>query len=185
MTVMQENEMLTSRLLDAAVFAAEQHQYQRRNGYDRLPYVNHLLKVTEALFRIGGVREADILVAAVLHDILEDTSLSHSDLAGRFGKKAADIVQELTDDMRLPYMERKRLQWLHAPYLSDPAKMIRLTDKACNIRDIMDYPLDWEPERKLDYIQSAEKVVERLQGINEPLEAWFYEEAGRARKILS
>ncbi|MCB0587630.1 MAG: bifunctional (p)ppGpp synthetase/guanosine-3',5'-bis(diphosphate) 3'-pyrophosphohydrolase [Phaeodactylibacter sp.] len=175
---------LLAKVMDAAVYAAMKHQYQRRAGYDKLPYMNHLLKVTEALIRIGGERDEALLLAAVLHDVLEDTDATHEELARHFGREAADIVLELTDDMSIPYMERKWLQVEKARQLSEKARKIRIVDKATNIRDILSYPLDWPLEKKENYLDNSIQVVSRIRGANPRLDAWFDETAAWARQRL-
>lgn len=166
---------LLAKVMDAAVYAALKHQYQRRAGYERLPYVNHLLKVAGALIRVGEERDEALLLAAILHDVLEDTDATHGELAGRFGQEAADIVLELTDDMSIPYMERKWLQVEKAGQLSEKARKIRIVDKATNIRDILSYPLDWPLEKKKNYLDNSIQVVARIRGGNSRLDAWFDE----------
>lgn len=175
---------LLAKVMDAAVYAALKHQYQRRAGYDRLPYMNHLLKVTEALIRIGEERDEALLLAAVLHDVLEDTDATHEELARRFGREAADIVLELTDDMALPYMERKWLQVEKARQLSVKARKIRIVDKSTNIRDILSYPLDWPLEKKQNYLDNSIQVVARIRGGNPRLDAWFDETVDWAKQRL-
>ena len=175
---------LLAKVMDAAVYAALKHQYQRRAGYDRLPYMNHLLKVTEALIRIGEERDEALLLAAVLHDVLEDTDATHQELARRFGREPADIVLELTDDMALPYMERKWLQVEKARQLSVKARKIRIVDKSTNIRDILSYPLDWPLEKKQNYLDNSIQVVARIRGGNPRLDAWFDETVDWAKQRL-
>ena len=166
---------LLERIMEAAVFAALKHQYQRRSGYDKLPYINHLLKVADALIRIGGERDEALLLAGVLHDVLEDTEVTTAELAQLFGNETAAIVLELTDDMSLPYMERKWLQVEKAHLLSEKARKIRLADKATNIRDIFSYPLDWTLEKKMDYLANAQQVAARIRGANPKIDVWFDE----------
>ncbi len=170
---MTTNAELLPVLLDALSFAAVQHQYQRRGGYNRLPYINHLIKVTEALIRIEGERDRDTLLAAVLHDLLEDTEVRKNELAARYGEGVADIVTELTDDMRLPYATRKARQVEGAAALSVPARKIRIADKASNIQDIFSYPLSWSAEKKQAYVRNAMQVVDRIRGTAPALEEWF------------
>lgn len=176
---------LLAKVMDAAVFAAQKHQFQRRAGYDKLPYMNHLLKVAEALIRIGEERDEALLLAAILHDVLEDTDATHEILAGRFGREAADIVLELTDDMNLPYMERKWLQVEKAHLLTEKARKIRLVDKATNIRDILTYPLNWPLEKKEAYLENAIQVVGRIRGGNPRLDDWFDQTVEWARERLT
>ncbi len=171
-------------ILDALVFAAEVHQYQRRSGYARLPYINHLIKVVDVLHRIGGQTDEILLQAAVLHDVVEDTDVTVEQLGGRFSPPVASIVGELTDDMELPYDERRRRQLEGAPRLSFPAKMIRLVDKGANIRDLMHYPVEWTTARKRRYVSSACEIVGRLGEVDPVLEKWFYEGVALAGRTL-
>lgn len=172
------------QLFDALEFAAVQHQYQRRSGYSRLPYINHLIKVAHLLLRVEGEQELAVLQAALLHDILEDTEVTPAVLTARFGERVCRIVEELTDDMSLPYPVRKRLQIERAPALSPGASKIKIADKSANLRDIVDYPLNWNKARKLDYLHWAVQVVDRLRGRHPKLEAHFDATVAYARQKL-
>lgn len=163
------------RIFSALALAAEKHKYQRRSGFKKLPYINHLIKVTRGLLEKGETEE-DILLASILHDIIEDTEVSREELEEKYGAKVAEIVAELTDDMSLPYLERKQRQVDSAKSLSPEAQKIRIADKASNIRDIFTYPLNWTEEKKAAYLENAKKVVEKLRGVAPPLENWFDEE---------
>lgn len=74
--------------------------------------------------------------AALLHDTLEDTDTTPTALEAKFGPIVAGIVQEVTDDKRLPKQERKRQQVEHAPHCSREAKLVKLADKLYNLRDL-------------------------------------------------
>jgi (p)ppGpp synthase/HD superfamily hydrolase len=54
--------------------------------------------------------DANLMVAALLHDTIEDAGVTREEIASRFGADSADLVVEVTDDKRLPKAERKRLQ---------------------------------------------------------------------------
>lgn len=77
-----------------------------------------------------------VLQAALLHDTVEDTDTSLAELEAKFGPVVARIVQEVTDDKRLPKQERKRQQVEHAPHCSCQAKLVKLADKLYNLRDL-------------------------------------------------
>jgi guanosine-3',5'-bis(diphosphate) 3'-pyrophosphohydrolase len=164
---------LSSSLFEVLVYAAQLHQYQRRGGYDRLPYINHLIKVTNTLIQIGRETDETLLSAAILHDAIEDTEATHASIAARFGTAVADIVEELTDDMTLSYPKRKDLQIAGAPQLSEAAKKIRIADKACNIQDIFSYPLRWTKQRKRAYVINACAIVDTIRGTSPAVEAYF------------
>lgn len=170
------------KIFEALSFAAIHHQYQRRGGYGRLPYINHLIKVTEVLISIGQEKEESLLLAAILHDIVEDTDVTVTQLKMLFGLPVASIVEELTDDMALPYYERKQLQVEKARNLSVAARKIRIADKGSNMRDLMTYPIDWPLEKKQAYIVNSKQVVDQIRGENQELENWFDETVALAEK---
>lgn len=165
--------------------AAEKHRHQRRKGSAQLPYVNHLVHVTDMLWRVGEVRDASTLVAALLHDTLEDTETTPAELEALFGSEVLAIVREVTDDKTLPKATRKQLQIEHAPHLSTAARLIKLADKIDNVFDVShDPPEGWSHERMVAYLDWAEAVVAGLRGVNAALEAHFDAVLADAREIL-
>jgi len=166
---MQEN-----LLIKAVVYAAEKHKYQRRKGFNQVPYINHPLKVAQMLAECGE-NDENLLIAAVLHDVIEDTDASREEIAEEFNIQVSDLVTEVTDDKDLPYSIRKELQVKGAPTLSDNAKKLKVADKICNVRDILSYPLDWSTERKLSYLDWAKQVVDGCKNINRDLDRIFEE----------
>ncbi len=171
-------------LLAVAAFAAEHHACQRRAGYDQLPYINHLLKVTCGLIECGETN-LELLSAALLHDILEDTEVTHMELSEHFGEEVANIVTELTDDMSLAYETRKRLQYEGVSKLSVSAQKIRIADKASNTYDICHYPLDWPVARKQAYLDAAVHILSPIKGRYPKLDAWFDREIQEGTLLLA
>lgn len=173
-------------LLEAAAFAAKKHTGQKRKGKDEEPYINHPLEVADLLASVGEVTDFDVLIAGLLHDVIEDTATTEQDIAARFGPKTAGIVAEVTDDKTLPKAERKRLQVEHAPHLSHGAKLVKLADKISNITDILDRPPDdWSDRRRREYVEWGVSVVAGLRGTNTQLEERFDRLVERARSELS
>lgn len=154
--------------------ATERHVDQRRKGAKAEPYVNHLAEVAALVAEATQGEDAHLVAAAVLHDTIEDTGLTHAELLEQFGKDVADLVAEVTDDKSLPKAERKRLQVEHAPHKSPRAKILKLADKTSNLRALAKSPpADWSDERKRDYLAWAQKVVAGLRGANPWLEKMF------------
>lgn len=121
-----------------------------------------------------------MLAAALLHDTIEDTDTSKGELEDAFGRKIADVVMEVTDDKSLSKQERKLLQITHAASISNEAKLVKLADKICNLRDISSSPpANWSLERKREYFEWAKRVVDRLRGVNPRLETLFDQEYAR------
>jgi guanosine-3',5'-bis(diphosphate) 3'-pyrophosphohydrolase len=161
-----------NRLLAAALFAAEKHSAQRRKNAAATPYLNHPIEVAEHLANVGGVTDEVILIAALLHDTVEDTDTTREEIADRFGEGVASLVMECTDDKRLDKAERKRLQILHASHKSPGAKLIKIADKTCNLRSILtDPPEEWPLQRQREYFDWASQVLAGLVGENPALDS--------------
>jgi guanosine-3',5'-bis(diphosphate) 3'-pyrophosphohydrolase len=170
-------------VIQAAHFAADRHRDQRRKGVRSTPYINHPLEVAERLVRIGGIEDATVLAAAILHDTIEDTETTRAELARIFGNDVAALVAELTDQPGLTWQQRKRLEIDHAPHLSDRAKMIKIVDKTCNVADtVSNPPGEWTLSRRRDYLEFARLVADGCRGVNAALDAEFdrvHEDASR------
>lgn len=173
----------TIKLLQALKFAAEKHRAQKRKGARESPYINHPIEVCEQLARVGKVEDVNILLAAILHDTIEDTDTTPDEIEAMFGAQVRAIVLEVTDNKSLPKADRKQAQIEHAPHLSIEAKQVKLSDKISNIREIAaDPPHDWSKERKLEYLAWGEKVINAgLRGANADLEKLFDETVHTAR----
>ena len=163
-----------NELLLAARFAAERHAGQVRKGAKAEPYINHPLEVAYLIANVGMVTDLDIMMAGLLHDTVEDTETTPEELTVLFGKTVCGYVLEVTDDKSLPKARRKELQVEHAPHMSPGAKVVKLADKISNIRDVIENPaVDWDIDRRREYVRWGENVVAGLRGANEHLEAHF------------
>lgn len=163
-----------ARLIKAADFAAFKHRRQRRKDAEASPYINHPLALARVLKLEAGVAEMDVLVAAILHDTVEDTETTVEELEREFGQAVAAIVAEVTDDKNLPKPDRKRLQVEHAPHISHQAKLVKLADKICNLRDVLEAPPShWPIERRRAYFEWAKAVIDGLRGVHPGLEHLF------------
>ena len=166
--------MVVSSVLQAALFAAEKHKNQRRKDAEASPYINHPISLANVLATEGGVTDGEVLCAALLHDTIEDTETTADELRQAFGEKVTAIVLEVTDDKSLPKEKRKQLQVEHARHASSKAKLVKLADKICNLRDILaSPPADWSGERKRAYFEWAGQVVDGLRGTDPMLEGVF------------
>jgi guanosine-3',5'-bis(diphosphate) 3'-pyrophosphohydrolase len=161
-------------LVKVEAFASEKHRTQRRKDADASPYINHPIALANVLANEGGITDAVVLSAAVLHDTIEDTNTTAEELTAIFGAKIAATVLDVTDDKSLEKHVRKHRQIEHAPHISQEAKLVKLADKICNLRDIRESPpADWSPDRKQGYFDWATKVVAGVRGIHPELEAVF------------
>ena len=161
-------------VLKAAAFAAWKHRDQRRKDPRASPYINHPIALADVLWTEGRVRDPAVLAAALLHDTVEDTETRTEEIAGTFGAEVARMVEEVTDIKWLRKRSRKKLQVVRASRSSAGAKLVKLADKICNLRDIIaNPPSDWTLERKREYFDWAKSVVDQVRGVNERLERRF------------
>jgi guanosine-3',5'-bis(diphosphate) 3'-pyrophosphohydrolase len=174
MSTMSEPD--TSLLLRAAHFAAVKHIDQRRKGASAKPYITHPIEVSMILATVGSVTDAGILAAALLHDTVEDTDATFDEIEREFGSDVTSLVAEVTDDKTLDSATRKRLQVENAPHLTTRAKLIKLADKLCNVRDVsFDSPPNWSLQRCRDYVEWTKRVIDRCRGVNAALEHLYDE----------
>lgn len=172
-------------VLKALHFAADKHRAQRRKDAEASPYINHPIAVAETLASVGGVRDAVTIAAAILHDTVEDTETTGEELQAVFGPEIRAVVEEVTDDTSLPVEVRKRLQVERARHKSPRARLVKLADKICNVRDLVEAPpAGWTAERKRRYVEWARAVIDEVRGSNAALEARFDELCERARSHL-
>lgn len=177
---------MVASILKALHFAATKHRDQRRKDVEASPYINHPIEVAELLARIGGVSDPVTLQAAVLHDTIEDTKTTPEELGEAFGPEVRRVVEEVTDDKRLPKAERKRLQIEHARHLSERAKQVKLADKISNVRAVTQTPpADWPLARRREYLDWTERVVVGLRGCSPSLEILYCELLEEGRRALT
>ena len=170
-------------VMRAANFAAEKHASQRRKGEKAEPYLNHLVEVA-SLAAEASDGDADIVVAALLHDTVEDQEVKFEQIAAQFGPTVARLVAEVTDDKSKDKQERKRLQVENAPHESEGASVINLADKTSNLRAIANSPPPWPLERKQAYLKWARDVVAGLPYKPEGLYVEFEQAAAELEALL-
>jgi guanosine-3',5'-bis(diphosphate) 3'-pyrophosphohydrolase len=153
------------RIAAALMYALEKHASQKRR--DGSPYVAHPIRVAESLRSIGGVADPEVVMAALMHDLIEDTDCEYDDLRKRFGTRIADLVAVLSGDMRLPKPERRAEVIERARHGSKEVKAIRLADRLDNLLDMAGFSL----ARKLEYLEGSRRTLAACRGANAGLEA--------------
>lgn len=151
-------------------FAAEKHRFQTRKNKEKTPYISHPIGVAYNAMAVGEVRDVDVIIGALLHDTVEDTQTTFEEIENKFGKRAASLVREVTDDRSLALETRKRMQVISASQKSIGAAQIKLADKLFNLNDLMhNTPEDWTQARIDGYYEWAQAIVDRLPQANEKL----------------
>jgi len=183
--MMSETISATKAVLSAVHFAAQKHRCQRRKDPESSPYINHPIAVADLLASGARISDVAILQAALLHDTLEDTATTPDELEKLFGAEVRRLVEEVTDDKTLPNKVRKQRQVEHAAQLSPKARLIKLADKICNLRELTETaPVNWTVERKREYLEWAERVISGIRGSHAELERLFDETAAAKRNLF-
>lgn len=167
-------QVTTAHFLQALSFAAGKHRHQRRKDSAKTPYINHPIAVANILLNEAGVADEAVLIAALLHDTVEDTDTRFEEIERCFGRQVRNIVAEVTDDKSLPQEERKQRQIDHASSLSDRARLVKLADKTANLRDVAAAPPEGWPVSRLDaYLEWGKAVIDNIRGSHAQLEDLF------------
>jgi guanosine-3',5'-bis(diphosphate) 3'-pyrophosphohydrolase len=128
-------------LLEAVSFAARAHHGQlRKDG--STPYASHVFRVCLIAKHVFGIDDRSALMAAALHDTIEDTTTDFDDLEKRFGREVAEWVAVLSKDKRLPEPEREKAYvdgLAKAPW---QVKVCKLADVFDNLTDSRRSPTD-------------------------------------------
>ena len=130
------------RIGHAHVFASQKHSGQKRK-YTGDPYIVHPTAVAQAVFRKGG--SEDMIIAALLHDTIEDTDATREEVQEHFGVDVAYLVWELTDrytSEKYPNLNRATRKTMEADRLagvSIEAKLIKFCDMADNTSTIVEH----------------------------------------------
>jgi len=128
-------------ILKTIEFATQAHGDQKRK-YTGEPYITHPISVAKRIEGLGI--DGDILHAAILHDVVEDTPISLNEIRMEFGDRIANLVEELTDvytPVNYPNLnrkERKKLEIERLSKISPEAQTIKLSDIIDNLPSIME-----------------------------------------------
>jgi hypothetical protein len=172
------------RLTKALAFAAEAHRNHRRKGASQEPYINHLIEVVDLVASVED-GDMDVLIAALLHDVLEDTSTDYDALTATFGERVARIVRENSDDMTLPKAERRRARLAGISKKSREARLVKFADIISNLRAIaISPPAGWTNDRRLGYLNSCRDLVDAGRGSNAELECIFDDTARSVEQAI-
>lgn len=149
------------RIFAAVEFAARAHRGQTRKG-TRVPYLLHPLRAGETLIRLGC--QNDLVIAAILHDTVEDTDTSFADICKKFGRNVMEIVKACTEPNKdSPWEERKRHTLATLKNAPMKVLMVAAADKLDNARAMT-----------LDYEELGEALWQRFKRPR-IAQRWYYE----------
>jgi GTP pyrophosphokinase len=144
----------------AAAFALDCHGDQKRPT--GVPYAEHLLEALEVLVRGAGVSDPDVLCAAVLHDVVEDTPCTLDEVRAAFGERVAELVGWVTKpepDGSPGAAARKAAKEAYLRRLADApgdAILVKLADRASNVQTLRNLAL---PRQREYYAQTVRYIM--------------------------
>jgi guanosine-3',5'-bis(diphosphate) 3'-pyrophosphohydrolase len=145
-------------ILEAIAFAARAHRGQLRKDKET-PYVSHVFRVCLVLRDLFGIDDHRALMAAVLHDTVEDTTTDFDDLKEHFDAEIAGWVATLSKDKRRVWDEREAVyekQLARAPWQVQVCKLADIFD---NLMDVAHLP----PERRARSFKNAQRYLDALK----------------------
>jgi guanosine-3',5'-bis(diphosphate) 3'-pyrophosphohydrolase len=158
------------RVAGAIEFAATKHgDQQRPTG---APYLEHLLEALEVLVVGAGVTDADVLAAAVLHDVVEDTPVGNDELAERFGPRVAELVGWVTIPEAGPGedpAEVKEATLRHLAAAPKDAILVKLADRLSNVQTLRSLG----PARQRAYYAQTVRYIVPLADADPFFAAWY------------
>jgi GTP diphosphokinase / guanosine-3',5'-bis(diphosphate) 3'-diphosphatase len=149
------------RIEAAFRFAFEAHLGQTRKDR-RTPYIVHPAAVMRVLSSEVGVTDPDLLCAALLHDVLEDTPTTAVQLRAHFGARVARWVEELTipPEFHGPAVSdavKTEVQLRAARRISWPAVLVKLADRVDNLRDSANAL--WTAQKRRAYRNQTREIL--------------------------
>lgn len=131
-------------MLNKAIkYATEKHCKQKRKGTD-IPYIVHPLETMTILNSMNA--DDTLLIAGVLHDVVEDTEATIEEVRNMFGNAVADLVGEHTEDKSKTWKERKEESIKATAEGSRSLKMLVMADKVSNLRALFRDVGRWKEE---------------------------------------
>lgn len=118
---------------EAFIYAQEKHKDQIRKS-SQLPYIIHLYDVARIL--TNNHAPEYVIVAGILHDTLEDTNATESEIEQLFGQKVKEIVVSETENKALCWKERKQDRIDNLKNASLDCKMVKCADMLANLSDL-------------------------------------------------
>ena len=154
----------TARLHDAFTFAYAEHQGQLRKSGE--PYIIHPLAVADIVADLG--LDVDSVIAALLHDCIEDTPATHEDIAKKFGPTVADLVEGVTKLTRMQYVSKEEEQMenlrkmLMAMSHDIRVILIKICDRLHNMRTMEYQSPKKQREKSLETMEIYAPIAHRL-----------------------
>ena len=167
---------MSYHILKVIEFASLAHAKEmRKSGHGRkaIPYINHSIEVSATILKaidtspnfvmgLPDFNADDTLAAAILHDVIENTSFTREDIKKLTNENVASILDDVTDspDMPKDISERKAIQAKKAESFGAQSANVKVSDQTSNIRNLINLRPSWSANRINSYLEGASKIVE-------------------------
>lgn len=170
---------LSKKLLSALKFASRAHEDQKRKDMSRTPYISHPAAVGMILQKSGF--SEDVIIAGILHDVIEDTKFTFENIQEQFGETVAKLVQEVSEDTNLAHDARKENYLENLANASHDAVAISAADLLANRVDMLTNFADGEelwlrPPYNMDIEKKIERDMRRFEIIKAKTKVAFLSE---------
>lgn len=145
---------------EAVSFAAWAHRGAVRKG-TKIPYITHPLETAVIVSMI--TQDKELIAAALLHDVIEDSDVTWNQLQEKFGTRVADLVQMESEDKTKSWRERKAETLAHLKTAPEEIHIITLGDKLSNMRSTA-----------RDYLAIGDDIWQRFNEKRKECHAWYY-----------
>lgn len=144
----------------AIIFATNAHKGEKRKGKD-MPYIFHPLEAAIIVAHMSN--DESLIIAAILHDTIEDTDVTYEEIKREFGDNIAELVQKETEDKSKSWLQRKAHTLERLKEETMEVKIIAMGDKLSNMRAIA-----------RDYNKQGDKLWERFNEKDKEKQSWYY-----------
>ena len=183
-TVASTDDMDMNKITKAVRLATAAHAGQMRNNQTE-PYIMHPLRVMHRVMLVDQPDvDEDVVCAAVLHDVIEDTSMTGTMLRKEMGHNVGWLVEWLTNPSKgskLPRAERKKMDLDHIAGAPTVVRIVKLIDRADNVNSLHGAPLKFVPL----YLKESDELLDTLRGTDEDAERELEFAIGEARKAFN
>jgi len=162
-------ESSTSDIVGLALTVARDYHHGQTRKADGSPYINHLREVLALLQTVAKVTDDTMLIAAVLHDSLEDTELTRAEIEHEFGIDVLAIIEQVTDDKSKSLAERREATLAHLEHASDAVKLIKLADIISNANALP----KWDEARLTSYLAWLDAIALKCSNVSKSLYAQY------------
>ncbi len=175
--------MIFNTKLDKAIkFATMAHKSQMRKTDSDLPYSYHVMSVGFLLLKAGF--SDDVVIAGILHDVIEDCGVTKEEITNLFGENVAYIVSSVSEDKTIGLEIRKQEYMNHVMNGSDEVKAVFAADKICNVHNLLDLLEKGEDLSKYFKRDTGTVILKYVNYVDSLKSVWNHELVEELKSVI-